>query len=177
MTPISDNDKFVSLHKLATIGMVKSFGQEREWFGYRRDMTPGSLKCLIEDFIEKLQDAQKEMVSLLPKSVIDGFELYKEKKKNGLQDATPDAKEFFTPKYRFLENLMQLPVYSWNGQRYDLPVMLGPLIHGFSKKAGEFKKMNVIKRGTSFMEIKYGKLVFRDFINFSSPMSLGESRL
>ena len=35
-----------------------------------------------------------------------------------------------------------------------------------------FTKMNCIKRGTSLMELRYGKLVFRDFLNFSSPMSL-----
>ena len=63
--------------------------------------------------------------------------------------------------------------YFQNGERYDLTVLLGPLMDVFSRDAVKFKKMHVIKRGTSFMEIRYGFLVLRDFINFSSPIKLG----
>ena len=36
-----------SLHKLATIGLVQSFGKNREHFFYRRDMRPESLRDLV----------------------------------------------------------------------------------------------------------------------------------
>ena len=54
-----------------------------------------------------------------------------------------------------------------------MTVLLGPLMDVFAKDPVKFKKLHVIKRGTSFMEITYGFLVLRDFMNFSCPMSLG----
>ena len=168
-------DKPLLLHKLATIGVVKSFGPEnsREWFGYRRDMSPGSLRFLVQDFLETLENAQKEMVTLLPESVRNGFKTYCEgrKSKDGLSFT---AKKNLMQKFHFLENLMTLPIYSWNGERYDLPVLLGPLIHACSAQPKKFQNMRIIKRGTSFMEINFGFLVFRDFMNFSQPMKLGK---
>ena len=162
------------LHKLATIGVVKSFGPEtrREWFGYRRDMSAGSLRFLVQDFLETLENAQKEMVMLLPESVRNGFKTYCERR-NNQKGLSFTAKKYFMQKFYFLENLMTLPIYSWNGERYDLPVLLGPLIHACSAQPKKFQNMKIIKRGTSFMEITFGFLVFRDFMNFSQPMKLG----
>ena len=174
MSPITQKGQIMSLHKLATIGIVKSFGEEREWFGYRRDMTPSSLKFLVADFVRVLEEFQTEMVSRLPQSVVDGFKAYKEKRKSMPKNEPLESKRFFMKKFNFLQQLMTLPAYSWNGQRYDVQVLLGPLIDAFSHQPKKFKYMNVIKRGTSFMEIKFGFLVLRDFINFSNPMKLGE---
>ena len=137
-------------------------------------MTAQSLQLLVKDFIENLERAQAEMVSLLPESVREGFKIYCEKRKN-TKDETFESRGLIMKKYYFLEKMMTLPVYSWNGERYDLSVLLGPLIHTFSASPKRFEKMKVIKRGTAFMEIQFGFLVFRDFMNFSQPMKLGES--
>ena len=61
-----DTERLLSLHKLATIGFVKSFGQNRETFLYRRDMSPEALKFLISEFLDLLLRTQNEMKSLLP---------------------------------------------------------------------------------------------------------------
>lgn len=173
MSPVTHQRTIVSLHKLATIGIVKNFGKSKQWFGYRRDMSPESLQELVEDFVQTLEAAQREMESLIPQSICDGLKFYHEKRKNN-ENESEEFKKMFHAKLTFLESLMVLPTYSWNGQKYDLGVIIGPLIHTFSKQIGKFGKMNVIKRGTQFMEIKYGRLSFRDFINYSNPMSLGK---
>ena len=170
----STDGNFELLHKLATIATMKSFGPawNQEWFGYRRDMSVQSLGFLVQDFIEHLERAQAEMVSLLPDSVREGFKTYCEKRKN-TKGETFESRGLIMKKYYLLEKMMTLPVYSWNGERYDLSVLLGPLIHTFSSYPKRFEKMKVIKRGTAFMEIQFGFLVFRDFMNFSQPMKLG----
>ena len=173
MCPINSEDQLISLHKLATIGLVKSFGDNTEWFGYRRDMTTSSLKFLIQEFVEKLEAAQTEMVSRFPESIKKGFELYSKMRKN-TKGLSFETKKLVLKKFYFLEKMMSLPVYSWNGERYDLFVLLGPLIHAFSAQPKKFQHMRTIKRGTSFMEIKFGFIYFRDFHNFSVPISLGE---
>ena len=171
----SSEEHFELLHKLATIATMKSFGPawNREWFGYRRDMSSNSLKFLVQDFVENLERAQAEMVSLLPESIREGFKIYCEKRKKGKSE-TFESRGLIMQKYYFLEKMMTLPIYSWNGERYDLSVLLGPLIDSFSANTKRFEKMKIIKRGTAFMEIQFGFLVFRDFINFSQPMTLGK---
>ena len=174
MCALDSENQSMSLHKLASVGLVKSFGTEIEWFGYRRDMTTSSLKFLIQEFVEKIEQAQTEMVSLLPESIKKGLEHYQKMRKDttGLSFET---KKLLLKKLNFLEKMMSLPVYSWNGERYDLFVLLGPLIHTFSAQPKKFKHMKIIKRGTSFMEIKFGYIYFRDFHNFSVPISLGKN--
>ena len=173
MAPISVRQTTATLHKLATIGICKNFGQQREWFSYRRDMSGESLRFLVEEFVDALETCRAEMISRLPESIIKGYHLYLNLKRN-TESLSPDMKRMINRKTEFLDQLVTLPIYSWNGERYDLPVLLGPLIDIFSEKPKKFDFMKVIKRGTSFMEIRYGNFVFRDFMNFSSPMSLGK---
>ena len=174
MCSLDSENQSMSLHKLASIGLVKSFGTDTEWFGYRRDMSTSSLKFLIQEFVEKIERAQTEMVSFLPDSIKKGLEQYRKMRKD-TKGLSFETKKLLLKKLLFLEKMMSLPVYSWNGERYDLFVLLGPLIHTFSAQPKKFKNMKIIKRGTSFMEIKYGLIYFRDFHNFSVPISLGKN--
>ena len=176
MSPAETDHQDLTLHKLATIGFVQSFGNgKREFFFYRRDMSKKSLKNMVEEFVDQMEKSQKEMVKLLPESIEAGMESYskmvsqKEFKKLPLE-----VKAVAYRKLSYLRDILRLPVYSWNGEKYDLNVLLGPLIEAFARNERQFKKMNIIKRGTSFMEIQYGSITMRDFLNYTSPMKLGE---
>jgi len=52
-------------------------------------------------------------------------------------------------------------------------MLITPLVHRFSKNHDDFRRLTCTKRGTGYMEIRCGFLIFRDFLNYSSPMSLG----
>ena len=178
MSPLDESSQDVSLHKLATIGFVQSFGQKREYFFYRRDMSEDGLRNLVENFVDRLELAQKEMKELLPQSIILGYENYRKLVADpDFKKKSPEFKAPFFKKLSHLRQILSLPTYSWNGEKYDLTVMLGPLIEIFSRDKKKFGRMTVIKRGTSFMEIRYDFLILRDFMNFSSPMSLGKFAL
>ena len=176
MSPAETETQDLTLHKLATIGFVQSFGLgKREHFFYRRDMSKTSLKNMVEEFVDQMEKSQKEMANLLPKSIQAGMESYsKLVTQKEFKNLSPDIKAVAYRKLSYLRSILRLPIYSWNGEKYDLNVLLGPLIEAFSRNEREFKKMNIIKRGTSFMEIQYGSITLRDFLNYTSPMKLGE---
>ena len=177
MSPTENENQDLTLHKLATIGFVQSFGDgKREYFFYRRDMSKISLKKMVEEFVDQMEQSQKEMAKLLPKSIEAGMESYsKMVNQREFKKLAPDVKSVAYRKLSYLRNILRLPVYSWNGEKYDLNVLLGPLIEAFARNEKQFKRMNVIKRGTSFMEIQYGLITMRDFLNYTSPMKLCKS--
>ena len=172
---MEDDTQDLALHKLSTIGLVQSFGEDREFFFYRRDMSPESLRQLVEEFVDQLEKSQVEMQKLLPESVTLGYKKYRELASSSeFKQKMPEFKSAVYNKLAYLHQMLYLPVYSWNGQKYDVSVMLGSLMEAFARNKKKFNSMQVIKRGTSYMEIKYGLIVIRDFMNFSSPMSLGK---
>ena len=177
MSPECKESQDISLHKLATIGFVQSFGNgKREYFFYRRDMSENSLKLMVEDFVERMEKAREEMVKLLPESIVLGYDAYNEKfSQKEFKSLPPNVKAVAYKKHTYLRKILTLPVYSWNGEKYDLNVLLGPLIEAFARDEKKFNKINVIKRGTSYMEIQYGFIALRDFLNYTSPMSLGKN--
>lgn len=52
-------------------------------------------------------------------------------------------------------------------EKYDLNVLLSPLLDYFSEDEDLFQKISCIKRGSGVMELRYSDLIFRDFLNFS----------
>ena len=176
MSPGETENQDLTLHKLATIGFVQSFGEgKREYFFYRRDMSKESLKKMVEEFVDQMEQSQKEMAKLLPESIEAGLESYsKMVNQKDFKKLAPDVKAPVYRKLSYLRNILKLPVYSWNGEKYDLNVLLGPLVEAFQRNEKQFSRMNVIKRGTSFMEIQYGSITMRDFLNYTSPMKLSK---
>ena len=140
-------------------------------------MSKESLKKMVEEFVDRMEQSQKEMIKLLPKSIEAGVEAYsKMVNQKDFKKLAPDVKAPVYRKLSYLRNMLKLPVYSWNGEKYDLNVLLGPLIEAFGRNEKQFNRMNVIKRGTSFMEIQYGAITMRDFLNYTSPMKLSKKK-
>ena len=109
----SDLDQF-SVHKLASIGFVQSFGASREFFFYRRDMSPDSLKYLVEQFVGQMERARAEMVKLLPSTIEEGWKKYIEFKRSpDFQKCSPEKKNSVFGKLKILKEMLSMPVYSW----------------------------------------------------------------
>ena len=103
-----------SLHKLATIGLVQSFGKNREHFFYRRDMRPESLRDLVERFVDQMEKSREAMVELLPKSILEGWKKYSNLIHTPeFQRLSPEAKNHERRKLNLLNEILTLPLYSW----------------------------------------------------------------
>lgn len=111
-----DNENDILVHKLATIGIVQSFGPvgRREHFFSRLDMSPKSLQQVVEKFCEQLKKSQQEMIKELPQSIVEGWKKYSafcsspEYKK-----LSPEAKGSASKKLQLLRKILTMPVYSW----------------------------------------------------------------
>ena len=114
MDPNATDGYVFSLHKLATIGLVLSFGEEREFFFYRRDMTPESLRNMVENFVDQMKISRKAMVNRLPKSILEGWKQYSDLIHSAeFKKFTPEAKNLARKKLGLLKDILALPIYSW----------------------------------------------------------------
>ena len=72
---------------------------------------------------------------------------------------------------RFLGGCVELCVYGFNSARFDLPVML-PFIVNWAIQRGV--SIECLKRGTSYITLRVGELVFKDALQFNSPVTLSK---
>ena len=159
------------VHRLVSIAIKSSFGSEA--FIVRKNMTPDSLRPMLENFRLFLVNLREEMLDELPDSVIKGLKKYQEIVWDESFKSLPVAEQTACrAKLRYLTDCLKLRIYSWNGERYDNNVIFAPLMDILQYQQGDFSRMNIIRRGTGIMEFSFGNLVFRDFLNFSCPIKL-----
>ena len=169
----SKTGNFEHLHRIGTIGIRVSFGDNRAVFLHRESMEPQCLNRLIEQFVITLIRYRLEMLEFLPKSIIEGLEKYRiMKESSDFKKLSVCEKSKLVQKLRILEDFTTLRIYGWNGESFDLAALLAPLVDVLSRDQKTFSQMHVIRRGAGVMELKYGNLIFRDFMNYSSPMTL-----
>ena len=150
-------ENFSQIHRLATIAVVSRLDRENdEKFFYRRDMKPSSLKKLIEEFWEYLEETRKRMHTLLPETIHTGYMTLLDFRKTELfKKATPEQKALINKKIEILRKIRTLRVYAWNGARYDSNLIVSPLVEYFSKNEEKFSNMSVIKKNSGYMHIAY----------------------
>ena len=123
MAPVSENIFHGSVHQLCSIAITKSWvsGETADYFFYRRCMSVESLKELVERFMCCLENLRKEMVTLLPPSIKSGLENYQKMiQTDGFKMFCPDKKAKVFQKIRFLRRLLNLNIYGWNSESYDM---------------------------------------------------------
>ena len=163
--------KFV--HRLTSIAIKTSFGEPGEYYLERQDMDPWSVKILVQDFLLTLVQIRRDMFNQLPQSVIDGRTRYQNiTKSKDFKKRPVERQANAWAKLRFLDNCLALRIYSWNGERYDHNVLWAPLLDVFAGMDESLQKLTIIRRGTGIMQFTDGALIFRDFLNMTSPMKI-----
>ena len=161
------------VHRLVSIGVKASFGTESEFYLEREDMDPLSVKQLMRDFVSLLVRLRAKMLEFIPPTVIEGHKKYRQLElQKDFKKLPVEKQNKIKHKRRYLENSMKLIVVSWNGEKYDHNVIWAPLLDILQENERDFEKKSIIRRGTGIMEFTYSSLVFRDFLNYSNPMSL-----
>ena len=80
-------------------------------------------------------------------------------------------KSFLYQLKRYLGGCVELCVYGFNSARFDLPLML-PYIVNWALLRGV--PIGCLKRGTSYITLRVGELVFKDALQFNSPVPLAK---
>ena len=170
-----ESGQMVELHRLVSIAVKSSFGspEESEHYIERASMQDVDVRQMMQEFIQLLTSLQEEMVKILPATVVEGQKYYMKMVYSEDFKHLPVAEQAVArAKLRMLKDIMTLKIYSWNGERYDNNVIWAPLLDVLQWNVELFSKMTIIRRGSGIMEFSYGNLKFRDFKNFSNPISL-----
>ena len=164
----SQNGTWEHIHRIGTIGISVTFGENRAIFLHRETMDPQSLNRLIEDFVITLIQYRLEMLEFLPRSIIDGLAKYEKMKADKeIKDFSVEKRSIFFKKLSLLKEITTLKIYGWNGESFDMAALLAPLVNVLSRDTKTFESLKVIRRGSGVMQLKYGFLTFRDFMNYS----------
>ena len=149
-------------HVPFSIGATKNFGTKRKWFVSRTDSSAESLREMISSFIDFLEHAGVEYNEALPDSIQDNLRtLYIRLKRHREGINTMDPKELSKVQnyVRELKAIQLLPIYSFRGERYDVPVLKGALFNELFERDPEF---STIKRGSGVMQIMANNMIFKD---------------
>ena len=141
-------------------------GADDEWFCVNSS-EPGEIQTMVDKFMNYLFETRSAYQSCIPKEIRDI--LYK------TRVALADKKLPYNAKRRALEQDLNclkkyetLPVYAFNGARFDLVVLI-PYI---SKWCGKDIEKSLIKRGAQYMMLNIENLQFRDVLDFTAPTNL-----
>jgi len=160
-----------SFHNLATIAVMTSDG--RRFAFKRRNMKKHSVLEMLSKFINCLVDLRRDMARQLPDSIEKGIEHYQKLIELSAKTLSFDELKPMRKKLHYLNDFKKLKIYSWCGESYDMCVLFPALVSVLHEFVGrQTNKINVIKRDGTYMLVEAIGLSFRDFRNYTAPMSL-----
>ena len=155
--------------KLLSLAVGSNIPNQSPKCWIRNSMESSEEKRLIYKFIEELVRLQTEKMKHLPDWIEKGKEIIFEKK--GILKSKNAKWTAFTPLFMYqkeLEKLTRLDVFGFNSARFDLPCIAGPLFLILKEK---FKKVEVLKKNSSYISISTETLAFKDALKFTAPCS------
>ena len=162
----------IGRHQLVSIAVTSNFGEQRDAVFMRSDFSESSLDKLMADFWTHLKGLQKHHLESLPEEVYRALDV--------IEGEIKEEHSFNTGKLhaarRFLKDLQTLKVVSFNGERYDLPIIFPALLKHFGIRKSTSKKfpLKVIKRGSGIMSLDHLWIRFIDVRNFFPYGSLDQ---
>ena len=141
-------------------------GAEDKWFCVKSS-EPGEIQTMVNEFMSYLTDIAQAYQSCIPDEIKDLL--------RQTRIALADKGLKYNSKRRQLEQDLYclkkfetLPVYAFNGARFDLVVLM-PYI---AKWCGTEINTNMIKRGAQYMMLNVDRVQFRDVLDFTAPTNL-----
>ena len=113
-------------------------------------------------FIDWLEMAAVQYAEMLPACVEQNLvDLYIRLKdhRDGKRTMDPKIKSQCEVYARELKALKNMPIFAYNGERYDIPVLKGALFDELFRRDAHF---SVIKRGCGVMQMSCNTLLFKD---------------
>ena len=161
-------------HNLATIATYSS-EKERQCF-IRRGDDELAVRVLCTEFINYLVILQKKMAEQVPQCIINGIDHYTAliEEDDKKPTASTHVVALWRKKLKHLKDFLKLKIYAWVGERYDLVVLFSALVSSLFESSGAFDPSLIshIKRDSGIMLLESQNLSFRDFKNYTCPMSL-----
>jgi hypothetical protein len=168
--PFSAGEK---LHNLVTIAAYSS-EQQKEIF-QRKDMRYESGILVVARFIKHLLELRQRLVDNCPQEIVNGIGHYTNLlcDKELAKSQSIDQRARMRKKLSYLKDFLKLKIYGWFSETYDMAVLFPFVVVILYEYCGrDCKQLNLIKRGSGYMLIECMGLSFRDFKNYTAPMTL-----
>ena len=152
--------------KPASIGCSSNIPNTPDKWFCVKSSERGEVQTMINEFMDHLTALALEYKKCIPKPITDLIETIRLK-------LTDKALKFkrrleLQEDLNCLKKIEVLPVYAFNGARFDLVVLM-PYI---GQWCGAEIKTNMIKRGAQYMMLTVGDIQFRDILDFTAPTNL-----
>ena len=169
---ISEETLLVETHKVASIAIGSNFGGRKYRVFLRNDFSEESLIKLIHDFWSELTRLQIEHQKCFPPEFESAYNYLGE-----LIDAQgPFGDSILHSCRRYIENLFKLKIVSFNGERFDLPIIFPALLKFWNIKKSTTRSdpLDIIRRGLGIMSLDFRGIKFIDCRNFFPYGSLDQ---
>ena len=162
----------IGKHQLVSIALTSNFGEERDTVFMRSDFSEASLNHLMSEFWGHLKNLQIAHLNSLPKEIDIALETIEHERAG--QHPFENGKLYSAKRY--LHNLRKLKVVSFNGERYDLPIIFPALLKflNIKKSTSKSTPLDVVKRGNGMMSLDHCGIKFSDVRNFFPYGSLDQ---
>lgn len=149
-------------HVPISIAATRNFGNQKEYFFCREDMGPKSLHDVIVDFVDLLEMSYQDYIKTLPKQLwinrkilYDFIKDHRDNKKT-LAPAVINKYQRYVDK---LNEIICLKIFTYYGERYDIPCLKGALFNEIYKRDSKF---TCLKRGSGIMQFRFKNIISRD---------------
>ena len=163
----------LSEHKCILIAVAKNFGPEpRSVVIKRQSLDEKGYNLMLSEFYKVLKQFAHERLAYLPKEYITALTSISNTcwaiKNKDLKPSIEERSNFYKAR-RYLKQRMSLPIYGYNSERFDLPILFPGLLKTFSER-GEM--VSTIKNGSGYMRFSAGQYEFSDVMRFVAGGSL-----
>ena len=138
---------------------------EDKWFCVESS-EPGKVQKMVNEFMDHLAYLAEEYQKMIPQPIKDVIKDLRIKLKDKKLKFN-ELRRRYQQDLDCLKKYEMLPVYAFNGARFDLVVLM-PYIAAWCGKL----KTNLIKRGAQYMMYTVGDIQFRDILDFTAPTNL-----
>ena len=153
---IGENLKTISIAVASTLDEDKYFERESS--------SPEHYQKLVDEFMKYLMDLQTKIE--IPMEMEDAIE----KMESEIKGMDPSPERSRVQSFRnYLRNYEQLHVFGFNSSRFDLPVLIGGIVQFASQRD---IRPETLKKGTKYITLTVGNIIFKDTLNYTSPCSL-----
>ena len=162
---ISEFTFLKSTHKLLSISVSSNFSGCHTKVFIREDFSEGSLMKTVHDFWAYLVELQIEHQKSFPPEFQAALDTINAKiaEKPAFQ-----ASSLLSACQHYLRNLFALKVVTFNGERFDVPIIFPALLKLWNLKSStnKFDPLSVVRRGLGIMTVEFRQIRFVDVRNF-----------
>ena len=156
-------------HRLLSIAVGSNIPGVMTKCWVRKNMDPCEESILVKKFVDYLYKIQEIKRSSLPEWINDAMIKIEDMQ---MEMKARNAKwwqyGYLAGYKRALKAFTVLDCFGFNSCRFDLPVLMAPLILELKKRGG---RINILKKMAAYISIQNDTLSFKDALRFSAPCS------